>query len=42
MITAIDTNILLDILLPNPSFVPQSVEALETASLGSVVICDVV
>ncbi len=43
MITAIDTNILLDVLLPNPGFVEQSHEALETAAgVGSLIICDVV
>ncbi|MGD0693924.1 MAG: type II toxin-antitoxin system VapC family toxin [Terriglobia bacterium] len=40
MITAIDTNVLLDILLPNPRFVSQSSLALEDAASGSLVICD--
>jgi predicted nucleic acid-binding protein len=43
MITAIDTNILLDILLPNESFYEASAQALEgAANFGSLVICDLV
>jgi len=43
MITAIDTNILLDILLPNEAFCDAAVEALEnSAGAGSLVICDLV
>ncbi len=43
MITAIDTNVLLDILLPNEEFIDASVRALEdAASSGSLVICDLV
>ena len=43
MITAIDTNVLLDVLLPNEKFCDASVPALETAaSEGSLVICDLV
>ena len=43
MITAIDTNILLDILLPNEKFYEQSVRALDdAASAGSLVVCDLV
>jgi predicted nucleic acid-binding protein len=43
MITAIDTNILLDILLPNEKFYDRSAAALETAaSSGSLVVCDIV
>ena len=43
MITAIDTNILLDILLPDESFFEASVQALEGAARsGSLVICDIV
>ena len=43
MITAIDTNILLDILLPSEKFYDHSAEALESAvSSGSLVICDIV
>jgi predicted nucleic acid-binding protein len=43
MISAIDTNVLLDILLPDESFYEASVEALESAaSSGSLVICDLV
>lgn len=43
MITAIDTNIFLDILLPNETFVDASASALESsAASGVLVICDVV
>jgi predicted nucleic acid-binding protein len=43
MITAIDTNVLFDILLPNETFYEASVEALEgAANSGSLVICDLV
>jgi predicted nucleic acid-binding protein len=43
MITALDSNILLDILLPNVDFVRVSAAAVEdSASIGSVVICDMV
>src|SRR5260370_31963193 len=43
MITAIDTNIFLDILAPNEKFIDASVRALENAaSVGSLVICDLV
>jgi predicted nucleic acid-binding protein len=43
MITAIDTNILLDILLPNEAFFDFSVEAVEdSATMGSLVVCDIV
>jgi len=43
MITAIDTNILLDILLPDEQFFDASAEALEnSANSGSLVICDLV
>ena len=43
MITAIDTNILLDVLLPNEPFVEASIRALEnSASIGSLVVCDLV
>lgn len=43
MITAVDTNILLDILLPNEEFVERSAQALqEAAASGSLVICDIV
>jgi predicted nucleic acid-binding protein len=43
MITAIDTNILLDILLPSPSFYGTSLDALERFSqAGSLVICEIV
>lgn len=43
MITAIDTNVLLDILLPNEEFFERSAQALQDASAaGSMVICDVI
>jgi predicted nucleic acid-binding protein len=43
MITAVDTNILLDILVPNEQFYQTSAEALEqAASEGSIVISDIV
>jgi predicted nucleic acid-binding protein len=43
MITALDTNILLDILLPNEKFCEASTMALEgAAGAGSLVICDIV
>ena len=43
MISAIVTNILLDILIPNDDFCDASAEALERAvSFGSLVICGVV
>lgn len=43
MITAVDTNILLDILVPNQEFCDTSVQALEdAANSGSLVICDLV
>jgi hypothetical protein len=43
MITAVDTNILLDILVPNQEFCDVSVQALENAATsGSLVICDLV
>ncbi len=43
MITAIDTNVLLDILAPNETFCDASVRALEDAdTAGSLVICDIV
>ena len=42
MITAIDTNILLDILIPDPSFQIHSKEALEKAlSLGRLVVGEI-
>jgi len=41
MITAIDTNILLDILAPDPEFLDDSVAALEEAArAGSMIVCD--
>ena len=43
MITAIDTNILLDILIPDPSFQSTSKEALEKAlTLGRLVVGEIV
>ena len=43
MITAIDTNILLDILLPNEEFCGTAEQALdEAATRGSLVVCDLV
>lgn len=43
MITAIDTNVLLDILLPNAAFCDAAIEAVESsAAAGSLVICDMV
>lgn len=43
MITAIDTNILLDILLPNEDFYEASADALQgSAGEGSLVISDIV
>ena len=43
MITAIDTNILLDILVPNEELYEASAAALqECATAGSLVICDLV
>lgn len=43
MITAIDTNVLLDILIANEKFCDAAIRALEEAALGgSLVICDLV
>jgi predicted nucleic acid-binding protein len=43
MITAIDTNVLLDILVPNQKFCEGAIQAVEnSASSGSLVICDLV
>jgi len=43
MITAIDTNILLDVLLPNEKFCEASLGAVqEAATAGSLVVCDLV
>ena len=43
MITAIDTNVLLDVLVPNEKFCDASIQALESAaSEGSLIICDLV
>ncbi len=43
MTTAVDTNILLDLLIPNTQFLDNSREALETAHTeGSLILCEVV
>lgn len=43
MMTAVDTNILLDVLLQDPAFVESSEKALrQTSSEGALVICEVV
>ncbi|HUJ24351.1 MAG TPA: type II toxin-antitoxin system VapC family toxin [Bryobacteraceae bacterium] len=43
MITAIDTNVLLDLLRPNDAFVARSTSAIEaSAAAGALVICDIV
>ena len=43
MITAIDTNVLLDILIPNPEYFEESARGLEESSdAGSLVVCDIV
>jgi predicted nucleic acid-binding protein len=43
MITAIDTNVLLDVLIPNEKFFELSLRAVENAAgEGSLVVCDVV
>ncbi len=43
MITAIDTNVLLDVLAPNPEYFERSVQALEEAArAGSLVVCNLV
>jgi hypothetical protein len=43
MITAVDTNVLLDILIPNPVLHEASLTALSAASnRGSLVVCDIV
>lgn len=43
MITAVDTNVLLDILLPDPKFGPSSKIALEKQfGSGSLIVCDIV
>ncbi len=43
MITAIDTNVLLDILAPDPEYFERSLQALEEAAqAGSLVVCDLV
>jgi hypothetical protein len=43
MITAIDTNVLLDVLVPDPEYFQRSLQALEeAASAGSLVVCDLV
>jgi len=43
MITALDTNVLLDVVLPDDDFVEASANLIEaSAQLGSLVICDIV
>lgn len=43
MITALDTNVLLDILIPNEAFYSGSLSAIETAAQnGLIVVCDYV
>ncbi len=43
MISALDTNVLFDVLIPNPSWFKQSLVAIQrAASAGSLVICDIV
>ena len=43
MITAVDTNVLLDLLMPDEQFADASTRALEDAAVkGSFVICDIV
>jgi predicted nucleic acid-binding protein len=43
MITAIDTNVLLDVLIPNEKFFELSLQAIEKAAgEGSLVVCDAV
>jgi predicted nucleic acid-binding protein len=42
MTTAIDTNILLDLLIPNEAFYNASAAALEKSAAGLMVVCDIV
>jgi len=43
MITAIDTNVLLDVLLPNDDFCDAAMAAIEeSVTAGSLVVCDIV
>jgi len=43
MITSIDTNVLLDILVPNETFVDAAISAIESsARAGSLVVCELV
>lgn len=43
MITAVDTNVLLDVLRPNPDFLDASLNALvASSSEGKLVVCDIV
>ena len=42
MTTAIDTNILLDVLIPNEAFYRASAEAMEQSAGGVLVVCDIV
>jgi len=43
MITALDTNVLFDVVLPNVEFVEASIQAIQAgAQAGSLIVCDVV
>lgn len=43
MITAVDTNVLLDVLSADPTFAPRSLAALEScAAAGRLVVCEIV
>ena len=42
MKTAVDSNILLDVLLPDPTFGERSLAALEREAHGSLVVCEIV
>lgn len=43
MITAVDTSVLLDVLLPDPTYGPRSADALrEAIATGSLIACEVV
>jgi predicted nucleic acid-binding protein len=42
MTTAIDTNVLLDLLIPNEAFYDASAAALEESSAGLMVVCEIV
>jgi predicted nucleic acid-binding protein len=43
MITALDTNVLLDVAVPDIDFVEASISAIQAAALaGSIIVCDIV